>query len=101
MANRETYPSQLFPLRGDITAEAGDTSVTVVGLQTTPIDSTPPIGAPALVALGGTIITQAIWTPVALDNSILIEGIPVSDDYDIGVELPIGTTGTPVLVEGS
>lgn len=36
--NRMTYPSSLFPLRGDLSAEAGATTVVVVGIQTVPID---------------------------------------------------------------
>lgn len=106
MSNRESYPASLFPLRGDLSAEAGATSVTVQGLQTVPISTQLPDGsaavgvAPALVALGGSNIAQATWTPVPLDNSILVESVPVSDDYAIGIELPLGTTGSPVLVEG-
>lgn len=38
MANRETYPASLFPLRGDLSAEAGATTVQVIGLDGTPID---------------------------------------------------------------
>lgn len=38
MANRETYPAYLFPLRGDLSAEAGAVSVRVVGLEGTPIN---------------------------------------------------------------
>jgi hypothetical protein len=38
MANRETYPSSLFPLRGDLRAEAGATTVEVIGLEGTPIN---------------------------------------------------------------
>lgn len=38
--NRQVFPSSLFPLRGDLLAEAGATSVVVVGVQTIPI--TPP-----------------------------------------------------------
>lgn len=38
MANRETFPASLFPLRGDVSAEAGATTVTVIGLDGTPID---------------------------------------------------------------
>jgi hypothetical protein len=98
MATRETYPAQLFPLRGDLSAEAGDTLVTVVGLQTTPIDPetpggtnvSPAVSSPALVALGGSTLTQATWTPVLLDNSILVDAVPVSDDYSFlvnGVDL--------------
>jgi len=38
--NRQVWPSSLFPLRGDLLAEAGATTVTVVGVQAIPI--TPP-----------------------------------------------------------
>lgn len=38
MANREVYPSSLFPLRGDLSAEAGATTVQVIGLDGTPIN---------------------------------------------------------------
>jgi hypothetical protein len=35
--NRQVFPSSLFPLRGDISAEAGATSVTVQGIQGIPV----------------------------------------------------------------
>lgn len=39
MSNRQCYPADaLFPLRGDVSAEAGATIVTVQGIQTVPID---------------------------------------------------------------
>ncbi len=38
MANSETYPASLFPLRGDLSAESGDVAVTVIGIQTVSID---------------------------------------------------------------
>ncbi len=34
MANRQVWPASLFPLRGDLLAEAGATTVTVVGIAT-------------------------------------------------------------------
>ena len=37
MSNRQVFPSALFPLRGDISAESGATTVTVVGVQKIPI----------------------------------------------------------------
>ena len=39
MSNRQVYPSSLFPLRGDVSAEAGATSVLVTGIQGTPINA--------------------------------------------------------------
>ncbi len=35
--NRQVFPAALFPLRGDISAEAGATSVTVQGIQGIPV----------------------------------------------------------------
>jgi hypothetical protein len=96
--NRQVFPSSLFPLRGDVSAEAGATRVVVQGLQTVPISTTPPsTTAPqTLVAIGGDL-----YTPEYLDTSIQVNGVPVSDDYDIGVNLAIGPAGTPVKVNGS
>ena len=41
MANRQVYPSSLFPLRGDVSAESGATSVLVTGIQGIPVISPP------------------------------------------------------------
>jgi hypothetical protein len=96
--NRQVYPSSLFPLRGDITAEAGATSVVVQGLQTIPISPTPPSTTvpQTLVAIGGTE-----YIPTDLDTSIQINGVPASDDYEIGVNLPLGPASTPISLNGS
>ena len=96
--NRQVYPSSLFPLRGDISAEAGAVRVTVIGLQTIPISSTLPSDTvpQTLVAIGGNE-----YIPTNLDTSIQVNGVPISDDYDIGVNLPIGPAGTPIKVNGS
>jgi hypothetical protein len=95
MANRESYPAQLFPLRGDLSAEAGAVSVTVTGIQATPVVATAPSDGQVLIAESG------VWTLQTLDSSILINGIPVSDDYDIGVNLTLGISSSPVLVNGA
>src|ERR1035437_3968513 len=39
--NRESYPASLFPLCGDLSAEAGATTVEVIGLQNIPIAPNP------------------------------------------------------------
>ena len=83
MANRQVFPSSLFPLRGDVSAEAGATSVKVVGIQGNPVvingsagSPTTPIGPYALVFIAG-----IGWTPVPLECTVLCDGVPVSDDY--------------------
>lgn len=95
MANREIYPSSLFPLRGDLAAEAGATKVVVVGIQQTPVSDTPPDTSSSLVVLDGT------WTPKVINASIQVNSVPVSDDYDIYVNVTLGTTNSPVLVNGA
>ncbi len=39
--NREIFPASLFPLRGDVSAEAGAVTVEVIGLQNIPIAPNP------------------------------------------------------------
>ena len=94
MANRETFPAAQSPLTGDISGAAGATNVTVVGLQTIPLDPTPPTAEEQLyfdAALG----IQGEWTPRLDENisvtlgtfataggEILSRGRKVSDDYD-------------------
>ena len=41
MSNRQVFPAGLFPLRGDISAEAGATSVIVQGIQGIPVIAPP------------------------------------------------------------
>ena len=55
--NRETFPSALFPLRGDLNAEAGATTVEVIGLQNIPIKANPRTDGtvPTYVAANGDI----------------------------------------------
>lgn len=83
MANRECYPSSLFPLRGDLSAEAGATSVNVVGIQTIPVSSlvgTAPVDGLVLgyAAVNGDI--EQMGTA-----GIAVNGVMVSMDYDIFV----------------
>jgi hypothetical protein len=59
--NRQIFPSALFPLRGDLLAEAGATTVTVVGIQQIPIT------APCLSING---VGQTF------DKEVFINGIP-------------------------
>lgn len=86
MANRETYPASLSPLIGDVSAGAGVQLVTVVGLQNQPIDGTAPLEQQILRfsftdPIAG---TGGAWRASFDTNSaVYINGVPVSDDYDI------------------
>lgn len=93
MANRETawYP---IPDAGDISVAPGASTTTVVGIQTTPVTPTPPTVSQMFVDIDG------VWTPETVNASITVNELPVSDDYDIGVNLPLFGNGGPVSVNG-
>ena len=61
--NRETYPAALFPLRGDLSAEAGATTVEVTGLQNIPLKANPLTdgAVPTYVSANGDIEWLAAW----------------------------------------
>lgn len=92
MANRETYPAALSPLQGDVSAGAGARVVTVTGLQTIPISATAPLDQQLLRY---DLLTNQ-WLPSLDTNSaIYVDGVPVSDDYDVFVD-----AGPPFTVDG-
>lgn len=78
--NREAYPASLFPLRGDLSAEAGATTVEVVGIQTIPIADNPLIDGyvPTYTAANGDIE----WKQGSGggSNYFKVNGSPVSQD---------------------
>lgn len=79
MANREVYPSSLFPLNGDLSAGAGATTVEVIGLQNITIAANPLINGyvPTYVADNGDIE----WRPAAGGVALTLNGEPLSADY--------------------
>ena len=79
MANRETFPASLFPLRGDLFAEAGAITVEVIGLQNIPFSA-----APTLVSVPTyNPITNTIDWDVWSGDAVEINGIGVSADKQI------------------
>jgi hypothetical protein len=84
MSNRETYPASQSPLAGDISGKAGQTLVTVVGIQTIPVSPTPPSDQQGLIFRGDEdeyvptqIFALAIeGRGVSMDKQIYINGVP-------------------------
>ncbi len=76
--NRESYPSALFPLRGDLSAEAGATTVEVTGLQNIPLKANPRTDGtvPTYVAANGDIEWLAGGGGIL---PVLINGLPAGD----------------------
>ena len=96
MANRESYPAALFPNRGDISAEAGAVTTTVIGIQTTPVDPIAPTQGQTLIAISQAGVMT--WTPESAGDWVMINSIPVSDDYQFGINLPIAaSTKSPAV----
>ena len=96
--NSETYPASLFPLRGDVSAEAGDIVVRVQGIQGIPITAAPPTNGQGLAysavnndlewGIGGTVQTNGVG--VSSDFLILINTaftINYSTDKFLGVRI--------------
>ena len=91
MSNRETYPAAQSPLTGDINGQAGDTTITVVGIQTQQVSPALPIDQDTFRFNAG----FPRWEPQPDGNSsvtlgefltaggvVTKKGITVSDDYD-------------------
>jgi len=75
--NRESYPASLFPLRGDISAEAGAVSVEVVGLQNIPLGPIVDGGVPTYDASGHIIN----WQLAGGGSAVRCNGVVASSDY--------------------
>jgi hypothetical protein len=84
MSNRETFPSSLFPLRGDLSAEAGDVIVEVIGLQTVPLGPLVDGGSPVYHAASDIIN----WELNSSSTPVRINGVGAGD-YLISVNTAI------------
>jgi hypothetical protein len=89
--NREIFPAVLYPLIGDVQSQAGNQSVEVVGILSVPIVQS--------LNLSGQVLeynlAQNSWIPT-LRASIQVNGMTVSDDYFISVNVV-----KEILVNGS
>lgn len=97
MGNRQVWPSSLFPLRGDLSAEAGATTVKVIGIQGTPVSNVAPTTTnQTLIYNSGTnqyapgILLPELVASVDLTrlhanaSGTLYANAAVSGQYDIG-----------------
>jgi hypothetical protein len=88
--NREIYPATLYPVTGDVQSTPGNAQVVVVGIQHIPVlDAT---------MSGGEVLeynlTNNQWEP-KLRGVILVDGLVVSDDYWISVDV-----ASPITIDG-
>lgn len=90
--NRETFPAAQSPLQGDISGQAGNTTVTVVGIQRQPVSPAVPVDKDTFRYNA----TVPDWEPTADGNSsftlgtfvtaggeIVSKGLTISDDYEV------------------
>ena len=84
--NVESYPATLYPLRGDVSAEAGATTVEVIGLQGLLLGVNPLTdgGVPTYISANGDIEWRA-----GSGNVVKVNGVGVSADYVILVDTAI------------
>lgn len=84
--NRETYPASLFPLRGDLSAEAGATTVEVIGIRTIPTDKPISPTDDGNVATYVDIDHRIEWKPPGgggIPAAVKINGVGVSTDKQV------------------
>ncbi len=95
MSNRETYPASQSPLQGDISGQAGDTTVTVIRIQTQPVSPAVPVDKDTFrynasipdwepTADGNASIT--LGTLLTAGGEIISKGVTLSDDYIVLVD---------------
>jgi hypothetical protein len=96
VSNRQVFPSQLFPLRGDISAEAGAVSVRVIGIQGTAVSNVTPLDQQSIVFVAAdnqfefkqtlpALVASVDETRLHSDTSgILYANAATSGEYDIG-----------------
>lgn len=96
MANRETYPASQSPLKGDISGQAGETTVTVIGIQRQPVNDAVPTDQDVLryhaevpewrpTADGNASVTIGTYE-TAGGGTVVSKGTTISDDYDFLVD---------------
>ena len=107
MSNQQIFPNSTYPITGDVQSTPGSPTVRVVGIQTTPFSSTPPLTGQVPV------FTGSQWVPsfgLINNASILVNGVPVSDEYwvfinrkdtEVQVNSSFPPNGFPILVSGT
>lgn len=100
MANSQIFPQSTYPLTGDVQSTPGSPTVTVVGIQTVPFSATPPLPGQIPVAIGGQ------WVPsnpsiTDANQSIQVNGVVMSDDYQVSVNAVLGISNSPLYVNGT
>lgn len=88
--NRQNYPSSLFQLQGDISATAGQTYVTVVGIQTTPVSAVLPTDGQVLEYI--TADTQAQWVTI-YPRTVAMLDLEGNTSNISGILFPVTTPG--------
>jgi hypothetical protein len=120
MANRENFPASLFPLRGDVSAEAGAVKATVIGIQTTPVSPNLPTDGQVLVYVqpdlkiewkGGFILVNsptiigATANPspnISTDYEVLVDAVWACNyGYPLGVKLNGVDPTVPIVLLSS
>lgn len=82
----------IYPLQGDVTSAAGNSGVTVVGLQNIPVEA----GVPAIASVLTYNQNVNQWQPIPR-ASIMLNLLPISDDYWISVNtVNIKLNGSPI-----
>ena len=100
MANQQLFPQSVYPIAGDVQSAPGSPLVIVKGIQTIPFSSTTPLAGQVPVFTAGQWVPSSI-TSTQANESIQVNGVVVSDDYDISVNAVLGISNSPLFVNGA
>jgi hypothetical protein len=107
MANAQLFPQSTYPLVGDISSTAGSPNVTVVGIQTTPVQAGAPQDQQSIVFQGTVSAYVPTFSP--FNRSVQVNSVAMSDDYHclvsnydtfFQVNSSYSGNGKPILVNG-
>ena len=99
MPNFQSWPQSIYPATGDLLSTTGGSGLVVDGIQQVPVSNTLPADQQVLVFMANN--GQYIPNYSPFNRSVQINGVAVSDDYDIAINLSVGPAFTPVEINGS
>jgi hypothetical protein len=97
----QSYPQSVYPDTGDVTSATGDSSLVVTGIQRVPVEAVTPLDQQSIVFQASVGTGEYVPTYSPFNRSVQVNGVAVSDDYWIAVNLSLGPASTPVSLNGS
>ena len=102
MSNQQVWPQTFGPGAGDILTTPGSPLTTVTGIQTAPVINQYPLNGQILIFDGPTNrYIPSSTTNTQANKSIQVNGIVMSDDYEVSVNDVLGISNSAMFVNGA